>query len=320
MPQPDSQQYRSDTLSQISVAYGQQMASNFAFSQVFPIVEVERSSDYYYIFDKNAWRRDQFQARGPAQESAGSGFTLSNTSYLAKVKALHKDWDHQTRADWNVPGSDPGRSATNWLTELAMIAREVEWASTYFVTGVWGTSTTPGTLWDVDVGSDPIGNVRTGKRTIKLNTGRTPNRLVVGYDVHSALVDNPQIVARISGGASPVNPALVTPQIMAQIFEVERYIVMEASYSTNVEGETAAEAFIGGKHALLTYAPASPAIETPSAGYTFAWTGGEMQGLAMSVAEIPMPLKKATRYEMELAWDEKITGTDLGYFFESVVS
>lgn len=319
MPQPDRQMYRSSTLSNISIAYAQSLG-NFAFNTTFPVVPVAEQASYYYIFDKAAWRQDDFKARGPGQESAGSGFTLSTTNYQCKVEALHKDWSGQDTANWNLPGSDPGRSAANWLTQKAMIRREREWAATYFVTGVWGTSSTPGTLWDVDVASDPIGNVRTAKRTVLLNTGMEPNRMVVGYDVHIALCDNPQVISRITGGATAMNPALVTPQLLAQVFEVETYVVSKASYTSSAENETAVEAFIGGKHALLCYSPSTPSIETPSAGYTFAWTGGEMMGVTMSVSEIPAPLLKSTRYEMEMAWDEKITGADLGYFLESVVS
>src|SRR3990167_9444422 len=127
-------------LTNVSIAYMQEQG-NFIATRVFPWVPVARQSDKYYIFDKNAWLRDQVQLRPPGTEAAGSGYTLSNTTYYADVWALRKDIDDQTRANSDAP-LDPDRNATNWLTLQMLIRREQEFATSAFATGKWGTDKT----------------------------------------------------------------------------------------------------------------------------------------------------------------------------------
>ena len=59
----------------------------------------------------------------------------------------------------------------------------------------------------------------------------------------------------------------------------------------------------------------------PSAGYTFAWNGvsGSL-GADVGISSIELPLKKATRIEGEVAFDNKVVATDLGYFISAAVA
>ena len=75
--------------------------------------------------------------------------------------------------------------------------------------------------------------------------------MVVGKEVRDKLINHPDILARLNGGATVTNPALVTDAKLAEIFEVENFFVMEAVKNTAVEGVAESNAFIGGKHALL---------------------------------------------------------------------
>ena len=80
--------------------------------------------------------------------------------------------------------------------------------------------------------------------------------------------------------------------------------------------------FFGGKSALLTYSPAAPTLMTPSAGYTFSWRNGVSggNGLDIGVKNWYSEDRDADRVEGQIAFDNKIVATDLGYFFNSVVS
>ena len=96
---------------------------------------------------------------------------------------------------------------------------------------------------------------------------------------------------------------------------------MDAIENTANEGATNVHAFIGGKHALLLYTPATPGLMTPSAGYTFTWTGLLGGGaLGTRISRMRVELRKADRVEIEMAFDQKQVAADLGYFFLTAVS
>jgi hypothetical protein len=322
MPQPSQSAVHVDAvLTNISVAYAQQQSA-FIAGQVFPTVPVEKQSDLYFTYTKNDWFRDEAKPRADGQESAGSGYGLSTASYAADVFAFHKDVGPQARANADAP-LNPDQDATRFVTQRMLLRREVQWAADYFATGKWATDVTPGTLWS-DGASDPITDVETGKQTILGTTGFEANTLVLGYTVYRYLKHHPDIVDRIPSvisGAVP-SPRLVTPQLLAALFEVDRVLICKAVKATNVEAETAAYAFVQGKHALLAHVATSPGLLTPSAGYMFVWRGlvGSVDG--MRINRIPMPwLGIGTeRIEGEDAFDAKVVASDLGYFFNSAVA
>jgi hypothetical protein len=305
-------------LTAISVAYRQRQ-TNFIAGSVFPVIPVDKQSDKYYVYTKNDWFRDEAALRGPATESAGSGFGLSTATYSADVFAIHKDVDDQMLANADAP-LNPESDAAEFVTQRLLLRREIQWVADYFTTSVWGTDSTPSNLWSDYANSDPVSDAETGKRTVLLNTGFEPNTLVLGYDTWRYLKHHPDIIARLGFGGSAADVRVVMPQQLAAVFEVDRVMIAKAVKATNVEAETAAYSFVAGKHALLCYAAPSPGLLAPSAGYTFAWrgaNGGMMDGISISRERVP--LKKATRIEGEMAWDNKVVGSDLGYFFPSAV-
>lgn len=316
MAQPHFGQTHIDRpLTNISVAY-MQNPNNYIASRVFPVIPVDKKSDTYFTYPKNAWLRDEAQRRAPATESAGSGYGLSTDSYNCDVWALHKDVDDQTRANSDNPLM-PDRDATNYVTSRMLLRLEKQWAADFFVTGVWGTSTTPSNLWSNYSTSDPIEDIEAGKQTILTNTGFMPNTLTLGYPVFRQLKNHPDIVDRIKYTSSEN----ITTAMLARLFELDNVYVAMGTNATNNEGETAAYSLIQGKHALLAYVNPSPGLLAPSAGYTFSWTGvsGGL-GVPVGVSRIRMDAIKADRIEAEMAFDNKLVGTDLGYFFESVVA
>lgn len=319
MAQPDrSDVHIVSALTGIAVAYIQN-AANFVARRVFPTVGVAKQSDKYYVFDKNAWMMDQMKRRGVSQESAGSGYTLSSVAYSADVWALHKDIDDQIRKNSDNP-LNPDENATKWLAMMALLRLEIQWVTDYFTTSVWGTDATPGTLWSDYAGSDPIEDVETAKAAILSVTGFMPNKFVLGYDVYRRLRNHPDILDRIKYGGGD-GPKVANEQTLARVFDVEEVLVAKAVKATNIENETAAYAFTHGKHALLCYAAPSPGIDVPSAGYVFEWNGvSEGLGESVAISKFRMQQLKSDRVEINSAWDNKVVGTDLGYFFNSCVA
>lgn len=311
-----SQVHIDGPLTQISIAYMNE-PSAFIAAQVFPIVPVDKQSDKYFIFDKSAFMRDQAKKRGDAQESAGSGYRLSNDSYYCDVWALHKDIGDQTRANTDSPLSSD-RNAVQFVTNALMLRREKLFVDAAFATGIWGTSATPSAQWSDFVSSDPLADFETAKETVLVSTGREANTAVLGYQVFTKLKLHPDIKEMLKYTSSRV----VTEEILAGLIGVQRVLVPKVVSDGNSDGATAASmAFMYGKHALLCHVPSAPGIETPSAGYIFAWRGlnGAYGDAGIGFSKFRIDLKKCDRVEGEMAIDVKVTGADLGYFFPNAV-
>jgi hypothetical protein len=335
MTQPTARAVHIDQpLTNISIAFLQN-ANNFVASRVFPNIRVQKQSDVYYTYDRGFFNRNQAKLRAPATEAAIVGFGLNTDSYAAKVVAAKTQLAWQVAANADTP-VQLERANTELLLHQMLIEKEVDWATRYFATGVWGTeyegvadsTAGPGTdeviQWSDETSGNPIGNIRTAKTDMLESTGYEPNTLVMSQRVMDALVDHPDIVDRIkySGGIGNQNPARTSAQTLAQLFEVERILVMRSIQNTAAEGDTNSHAFIGGRNALLTYVPATPGLMTPSAGYTFTWSGyqGASNEFGISVERRERDLIKATEIESEMAYVHKLVSADLGVFFKDIVA
>lgn len=315
-------------LSNISIAFIQG-ADKFVASRVFPNIPVQKQSDRYYIYNRGDFNRDEMTERAPTTESSGSGYTLDNTpTYYAVQYSIHKDVPDQVRANADAV-LNPDREATLFVTTKALIKKEKLFVARYLTTGIWATDITgvasaPGAnqvlQWN-NSNSDPIGNIRTAKRTIAQSTGYEPNKLVLGRPVFDVLLDHPTIIDRIKYGQTQGGPAMTNLQILAQLFGVDEVLVMNAIENTAKEGQTAAHSFIGGKVALLTYSNPAPGLMSPSAGYTFSWTGLLGSGAEGGrIKQFRMEPLSADRVEMDMCFDLKLVSADLGFFWNAIVA
>ena len=330
MPQPTLTQVHTPTpLTNIAVAYMQDDASYIA-DKVFPVVPVAHQSDIYYVWSKADFFRNNARKRSDATESAGAGVNLTTDTYRADVWALHDDIGEQARANQD-PSVDLETTTTEYLMQQLLISRDLNFATTYMTTGVWGTDITgvasaPGGgqvyQWSDDANSDPFTDISNGQTTILQNTGKKPNVLVLGWAVYQALRKHPLVIDRIKF-TMKADAADITPALLAAAFAVEEVVVSEAVYNSAGQGLAASMTFIVGKSALLCYRPTAPGLRIPSAGYIFAWNGLDGMGVfgARSWSEpLPNRGKNTIRVECEMAYGMKKVGSDLGYFFATIVA
>jgi len=325
MPQPSINSVHVDAiLTNISIAYLQNQ-DNFIADKVFPVIPVDKKSDKFFTYTKNDWFRDEAQRRAGGTESAGGGYGLSTGSYSADVFAFHKDVDDQTLANSDAP-INPLREATEFVTRRLMLRKEIQWNTDFFAGSVWandydGVSGSPTTnevkQWSDYASSDPIDDIEDAKAGILSTTGMEPNTLVLGYDVFRALKNHPDIVDRIKYTSAQT----VTADMLAAMFDIPRVIISKAVKATNNEGASQAYSFTSGKKALLAYVAPTPGLLTPSAGYSFSWTGvsGGI-GSTVGVSSFRMESLKADRIEGEMAFDNKVIASDLGWFWDTVVA
>lgn len=310
-------------LTNVSVAY-LQSATDFIADKVFPVVSVDKQTDIYWKYTKNDWFRDEAQLRAPGTESAGGGYNVDSTNtYSAKVYSFHKDIPDQVRSNADS-GIDVDRDATMFVTQRLLVKRERIFTANYMKTGVWkdytGVAVAPAAnqfmQWDDYANSDPLNDIRIARVYIKTLTGFKPNTLVLAENVFEALKNHPDIVDRYKYTSSSV----VTQDMIAKLFEVDKILIAGGVYASNVEGGTDAYSYITSKSALLCYSAPNPGLLTPSAGYTFSWKGLSSLGYSTAVKTFRMEHLESDRIEGQSAFDMKVVGADLGAFFATAIS
>lgn len=322
-------------LTNLTVAYSQGL-DNFVADKVFGTISVDKQSNKYFKIDpKEGRRHGDVTEAAPRTEPNRVGMTLSNDNYFATVRWLGMDFDEQTLANEDTM-LDIRSQGANVLIEKMLIDREKRWANTFFKTGVWGTEVAGDASGSVGAGevvywsdytnSTPIVDVTNARRQMQLKSGGyKPNCMVVGKEVRDILINHPDILARLNGGATVSNTALITDAKLAEIFEVEQFLVMEAVHSDTKEGLPENLEFIGGKHAMLAYKPSSMGLNTPASGAIFTWDAiPGVSGLGITVESYTDEALKrqqvAEHIQVKMADDMKVIGANLGYFFKDIVA
>lgn len=300
-------------LSNMLVGYMQEDA-RFAASRVFPVLPVDKQGFTYYAFTKKHFFLDELKSRAPGGQFARSGYGVSTASGLANLWGLEHAIADEARANNQMPMSLE-QAGLRWLAQMSLIRKERAFSADFMVTGVWATDDNNATTdWDDFAAGDPVNDVLTAKRTISNSTGRDANTMAIGYIVHQALSNHPDVIDRVKYTRDGLLSTI--EGILAQAFGVSNYVVGKASYNSANEGQTFTAAAIIDDDCLVTYVDAAPGIMTASAGYTFAWDGGGGQG---SIVPYREQATKSDVLQHSEAWDQKAVATDLGYFFADVV-
>jgi len=112
------------------------------------------------------------------------------------------------------------------------------------------------------------------------------------------------------------------------LFKVKRVLVASGVQTTSAEdmnanSDTTPDVldFIAGKHALLAYASDAPGIFSPSAGYTFNWTGlTGATAAGMRIKKFRWEVDSSDHLEIESAYAFGLVSKYLGYFLASAVA
>lgn len=323
-------------MTNLSLAY-MQSKTNFVANAVFPTIPVMKQSDYYLSVPKGTFYKNKMKTRGLSVRSPIIAFGIqSETPYSCVVKSVSAPVDDRLRANTDDP-IKIDQIVSEQLTMSDMIERETRWVAAFFGSGIWtgdytGVASSPTgsqfLQWD-NSASDPIVDVKNAKaRAFLAMGGQEPNTMVMSKQVWDVLEQHPDIIDRIKYGQTPGAPAMVTKEIVAALFGIDRIIVASAIQDTSVDGPatTATLAFIAGKHVGLFYVPPAPSLMSMAAGYTFAWNGylgigsGGYNAYGAVVRNWREENIRSDMFEIESAVDMKLVSADAGTMLLSAVA
>lgn len=317
-------------LTNMSVAYFQP-DDWFVSPFIFPILPVPLSTGNYYIFDKGDLARDNVQRKPKFGKVTPMTFGSRVDSYSTDVDQVIIGLDQISTLDYqraNTPGiSDPRRAKVRLATEQLKLHSDRIFADGYFKTGIWSneyagvTSTPSGKQFYKfnDANFDAVhffGNLRT---EMMRNGRRKPNVLALGVEAYEGLKCNPEILERVKYSGSTANPATINQNVLAQLLEIDRVVVLNSTYNAGGIGSTDMQFVCDSKGALLCYAAPNPAIDEVSAGYTLAW---DMLGNGQYLAFDQWQGESGTHSEFIeglISYTPKKICDELGYFMTGCV-
>ena len=319
-------------LTNMAMAYYQSMENRPAKS-LFPVLPVQLSTASYYIFSKedllrdNVQRKPQFGKVNPAQ------IAYETDTYACQVDQIILGIDQIMQVDYRrtkAPAFIQAENAkTKTITQQIAIHQDIVFAESYFKEGVWGNEWHGAAAADdeakefikfSDANSTPIQFFRARVTEIQQQTGRKPNKLGLGVNTYNALINHPTILARVEGMGSAENPAQANETVLAKLFGVQKVVVFDSIANMSKTGLDGNMQFICDKNgALLVYAPDTPSIEEPSAGYIFTWDmlgDGNYMPILKGLGEFGT---HSEYIEGLIANDMKKTADDLGCYMADCV-
>ena len=308
-------------LSDLSESYMQE-ATNFVAMRAVPSKSVVMQSGRYGKFNRESYWRSEAQVRQEGTTVPLKTLEISRDLYQCEQYAIGvpiTDEARQNAESW----LDLVNNGTRGVTEDLQIKREQLFLGTILPAAnvPWTNSITLSNgNWD-DAASDPIADVLNAKLDVMKKTGFKPNRMIIGIETWTALLTNPDILARVTGGATNMNPADVNMDLVARVFELESVYVAGGVHNKANEGATADFDFINAKGVLVYYAPMMVGLNTVSAVTAFNWSLFEGSGPAGAAIRNYYDQRTMTEFvEGFMAFDYKITGADLGTYHAGPVS
>lgn len=257
-------------LTNFSVAYRQDQA-HFVAGFAATNIPVANESDKYAIYPPGYFWRDEAQVRPLGGRPVQVGYKVESDQYLAEEWALEHTIDDRQRRNASTP-FDLDESGVMLLEGKQLIREDRVWATKFFKTGVWthdyqgGQHFTPFN----DASSSPIATIDEYKNDMLRATGKMPNTIVLGANVHKALRTNADITDRIKY----TQRGIVSLDILAAMFEVEQVRVARGVYNTAAEGADDDMEFIVDENAMwIGYIEPTPRLDAPTAIARFGWTG-----------------------------------------------
>ena len=278
MSQPTVRDTHVDTLlSAISIAYRN---PSYIAEQVFPRVPVQKKSDYYFQFGKDAWQRNEVAIRAPGTQAQRGDYTVTSASYNALTYAIATTIPDEVRANADAP-LNPDLNASDWVTDQLLRAQELRVANkTTGGSGLWVYSATPSIAWSND-SSDPWGDIDAAINGVVGSIGNMPNTMVLSWSVWRHLRQHPDFMDRVKytreGGRVELSD-------LSNWFNIDKVLLGTQLYDPAREGATASPTQIWGNGVWLGYVPATPALMTPAAGYVFEWQARQVSRFRDDVA------------------------------------
>lgn len=264
---PEVQQVHIDAaLTNLSVEYNN---NDYVAELLAPRVAVRKQSDRYFIYDsEQEAMRPRADLRAPGTLADEVNYSLSTDSYFCEDHALSSAVPDEERENAD-PVIQPDMDRTEYLTERILLNQEVRMHDILEnSSGIGEVNVAPGNEWN-DPESNPFQDIQSARLAIFATCQRLANTLVLPPDVYEALRNHPAVVERIKYS----DVGVVTPQLLARVFDVGRVVVPRCHVNTSAPGQPPQVSPLWSDAAYMLYVTDRPGLKQLTFANTFVWNG-----------------------------------------------
>ncbi len=236
-----------------------------------------------------------------------------------KIMVTKDDGQKFSNSDWRAGMRDAEIMYTKMLRSAVLIGKEYALASAVFSTSNISNNTTlsGADQWSDFVNSDPIGDNRTAKQSVRSNAHMKANTGIMGIEVFEIIQDHPQIKKTngvLPDGTVPVRS--LTESEVAKAFGLDKLLVGDVQYETAIKGATSSLSEVWGKGFLCAYINPDPQPQEfqRSLGYSFVLDDAEVDTYDN---EDP---KYSKFVRMEEEYDDVLLDEAAAYYVAAVVA
>ena len=283
--------------------------------QVFPVVNVDKETNFYYVWPREEWFRlkNSERSRGTAAKKINT--TVSTDTYVVKNYALGIDVPYE-----DIGNADDAlelqQSNANLIKDSLMLNWEDRLAVLLGNTANHGANNVLAQNYANQANTDPVADIDAGLETIRSTTGMEANVMIVSMPSWRRLRRHPNLIEYIRGKGDNVGGGGVTQQQVANAFEVSKVLIGRGIKNTAGEGEAGAYSDIWSQNIILMHVAPSPGRMVATYGYTFQWVPPGFPA-AFTVRRLDDDRNMVETQELHHFQDEKICSTALGYIIQN---
>ena len=305
-----SQVHINTALTNFAIGY---KAPGLIADDLFPVVPVQKQSDTYWKVDaERAELRQADDRRALSGRANRIDWATGSDTYACAEHTLEQPVDDALIENADTP-IRPKMTATRQLRTRLGVNKEIALA-TSLATAITATAAVSAGVWSLAT-SDPITDLKTARQTIRNARGVNPNVLALDVDIWDALLDHPDIIARLTGVKEVTRDAIA--QTLAQIIGFEKILVASAWKNSSTTA-TPSLTSIWGTTAIVAYVEPQAGLEALSLGYTMQWLGGGQDGIQVDEYRdegTKSDVVRATRW-----YDQKAVDVACGYRITGCIS
>jgi hypothetical protein len=295
-------------LQNVSVAYKNK---NYIASRVFPVIDRVGPKARILLYPKGAWFRDEAGIRAPSTRANRGKIVLDSVPVALNEYAFAKEVTDEDRRDASAAGAppvQPEQDAVEFASDKIDLRKE-RIIRDLVVGTTWADGNAGGEdaegKWAAGTGNTFLADIRKATAAILGKTGQRPNRLLIDFGTFLSLKEEATILDKIKY----TERGVLTSDLLASLLEIEQVLIADAVYSSAKANKGATD-FTAVKiwevnatkgMGFLYYAPNTPGLKVPSAGYQA--RGAYENGAHQDV------------YEVAEETHILATGADLGYLF-----
>jgi len=285
----------------------EQNLTDYIASKICPIVTVANETDDFLKFLKSFWYRNYAKLIPEGDPTPLADYGTETDSYRTKehgiatriTKRARKNADAIHRLLFNK---------NSFVTGNILRKRELVTAALMFSATNFTNTSAVSVKWDQIATATIIDDILLALEAVPNQIGVEANTIAVGRANMRYIKRNAQVLASLFGAGGD-GPQVVTESMLARFFGVSQFLVGKGKYTTDPEGTAEADVTYtdiwGQDYCWVGYVAPAPAVEMPSAAYTFQAGRSIRQWNETSTENIIVDGKENS--------DTKLVSADAGY-------